>query len=134
MRVALDTNVLVSAFTTRGICADVLTVVLTEHQLVLGETILTELRRVLVKKMKMPVDVAEEADALLRRESVIVSTASPVEWDVRDPDDAQVLGEVIEALADVLVTGDRDLTELSGPTPVEILTPRGFWEKIHTRS
>jgi uncharacterized protein len=36
VRVALDTNVLVSAVATRGICADVLRVVLTEHELVVG--------------------------------------------------------------------------------------------------
>jgi putative PIN family toxin of toxin-antitoxin system len=134
LRVALDTNVLVSAFTTRGICADVLRVVLTEHQLVLGETILAELRGVLIEKMKVPVDVADEADALLRRESAVVSSGSPVEFEVRDPDDAQVLAEVIEALADVLVTGDRDLTEMESPAPIEILTPRGFWEKLHSKS
>jgi predicted nucleic acid-binding protein len=54
LRVFLDTNVLVSSFTTRGICADVVTVVVAEHQLVLGETVLVELTRVLAEKMKVP--------------------------------------------------------------------------------
>ena len=47
MRVFLDTNVLVSAFATRGLCADVLRLILAEHTLVTGEVVLRELRRAL---------------------------------------------------------------------------------------
>ncbi len=46
MRVYLDTNVVVSAVATRGLCADVLQAILAEHQLVVGEAMLRELRRV----------------------------------------------------------------------------------------
>tara|TARA_Y100000590_G_C15710915_1_gene1010249 strand:+ start:1307 stop:1432 length:126 start_codon:yes stop_codon:yes gene_type:complete len=41
MKVFLDTNVLVSAFATRGLCADVMRVILTEHELLIGEVVLT---------------------------------------------------------------------------------------------
>ena len=41
MRVLLDTNVLASAAATRGLCADVLRVVLAEHELVVCRQILT---------------------------------------------------------------------------------------------
>ena len=44
MRVCLDTNVLVAAFATRGLCADVLRTLVTKHDLVIGEVTLTELR------------------------------------------------------------------------------------------
>jgi predicted nucleic acid-binding protein len=47
LRGFLDTNVLVSAFATRGLCADVLRHVLTEHELLTGEVVLAELRRAL---------------------------------------------------------------------------------------
>ena len=53
MRVCLDTNVLVAAFATRGLCADVLRTVLAEHELVIGDVILDELRRVLSTKFKV---------------------------------------------------------------------------------
>jgi hypothetical protein len=36
VRVCLDTNVLVAAFATRGLCADVLRTVIAEHELVLA--------------------------------------------------------------------------------------------------
>ena len=51
MRVALDTNVLVAAFATRGLCADLVRVVLAEHELVFPPAVRTELRRVLAKKI-----------------------------------------------------------------------------------
>jgi len=37
VRVFLDTNVLASAFGTRGLCADVLHIILREHELITGE-------------------------------------------------------------------------------------------------
>ena len=43
MKVFLDTNVLVSGFTARGLCADVIRLVLAEHELITGEVILIEI-------------------------------------------------------------------------------------------
>ena len=134
MRVSLDTNVLISAFTTRGICADVFAVVVAEHQLVLGEKVLGEMSRVLREKMRMPTESVAEACAFLRQEAAVVSKGSGVVAEVRDPDDAEVLAEAVEGLADVLVTGDRDLLDISSQLPIEVLSPRGFWEKLHEAS
>ena len=53
MRVFLDTNVLVAAFATRGLCADVMRVVLAEHQ-VTGDVVLRELRKALARRIKLP--------------------------------------------------------------------------------
>ncbi len=41
MKVFLDTNVLVSAFTTRGLSADLFRLVVAEHELLTGEVNLT---------------------------------------------------------------------------------------------
>ena len=131
MRVCLDTNVLVSAFTTRGICEDVLNVVLAEHQLVLGEAVLAELRRVLDKKMRMQSELAEEAVAFLRREAIIVSSAPALPLELRDPDDVIVLSEAAAGLAELLVTGDRDILDVAETLPLPVVSPRGFWEKLH---
>ena len=122
---------LVSAFTTRGICEDVLNVVLAEHQLVLGEAVLAELRRVLSTKMRMQSELVEEAVAFLRREAIIVSSAPTLQLDLRDPDDVVVLSEAVAGLAEVVVTGDRDLLDVKEMLPLPVLSPRGFWEKLH---
>ena len=47
MRVFLDTNVLISAFAARGLCADLMRLLLAEHDVLTGEVNLTELRRVI---------------------------------------------------------------------------------------
>ena len=133
MRVFLDTNVLVSSFMTRGICADVVTVVVAEHQLVLGETVLAELTRVLSEKMKVSPPMIKEAESFLRQEGAVVSHGFEPDVDLRDPDDLPVLAEALEGLAEVLVTGDRDLLELAHNLPISILSPRGFWKRLQER-
>ena len=64
MRVFLDTNILVSTFATRGLCADVLRHVLSEHVLVMSEVVLRELRKALRVKLKLPAATVEEIASL----------------------------------------------------------------------
>jgi putative PIN family toxin of toxin-antitoxin system len=134
VRVALDTNVLVSALATRGLCADVLNLVLAEHELIVGETVLAELRRVLTERIRVPGKTVDEVVALLRQEGIVVKKAEPFPIKIRDKDDLVVLSEAIAGSAEALVTGDKDLLELSGELPLQILSPRGFWEQLRENS
>lgn len=127
MRVFLDTNVLVSAFATRGLCADVMRLVLTEHVLVTGEVVLKELRRVLGVRLKLPAAAVDAIEEFLRENDVVPKPGAPSEVEVRDPDDRWVLASAIEGRADVLVTGDGDLLALGSRAPLRIVDPRGFW-------
>jgi putative PIN family toxin of toxin-antitoxin system len=128
VRVFLDTNVLASAIATRGICHDILHVTLAEHQLVVGEAVLAELSRVLVRKFRVDADVAKEADAFLRREAEVVGKAPRLGLVLRDSDDVAVLEQAIAGGSDVLVSGDRDFLDFAPSSPVRILSPRGFWD------
>ena len=49
MRIFLDTNVLVSGLMGRGLCKDLLSLVVIEHSVVLGAPVRDELRGVLLK-------------------------------------------------------------------------------------
>ena len=51
MRVFLDTNVLVSAVATRGLCADVFREILSSHQLVVSAPLISELNKILHSKI-----------------------------------------------------------------------------------
>ncbi len=130
MKVALDTNVLVSAVATRGLCADILQVTLAEHELVLGEAVLTELGRVLRQKIRVPADTIQELDTFLREQAILVSEAPALPIKIRDPADRVVFAEAIAGEADGLVTGDRDLLDIAARAPIPILSPRGFWDLL----
>lgn len=132
MRVFLDTNVLVSALATRGICADVLQVVIAKHTLIASETVLGESRRVLRDKLDVPIATAESADVFLRRQGVVIERAPALGIEVRDPADVAVLEQAIAGEADMLVTGDRDLLEIDEGIPVRIVSPRGLWEALRS--
>ena len=129
MRIALDTNVIVSAVATRGLCADLLQVILAEHELVLGETVLAEVPRVLQRKLRAPPDIIDELGAYLRKQAAMVAVSTSPRAKGLDAADAAVLGEAVAGRADVLVTGDRDLLDLPKP-PLKIVSPRGLWDLL----
>ena len=126
MKVFLDTNVVVSAVATRGLCADLFQAILAEHELVLGETVLGELRTVLSRKMRVPRDTIQELEAHLRGHATVVKAATKRRIAGLDAADAAIIAEAVGARADVLVSGDQDLLKLADP-PVKIVSPRGLW-------
>jgi putative PIN family toxin of toxin-antitoxin system len=131
VRVFLDTNVLVAAFATRGLCADVFRLVLAEHELLVSATLIEELTGALTRKVRVPDPVVREIVAFLRAVGSTVEVAPkqpPIA--VRDPDDVVILGEALSGGADVLVTGDKDLLVLVQVGALRILDPRGFWELV----
>ena len=134
MRVFLDTNVLVSAVSTRGLCSDVMQICLAEHQIVVGQTVLEELERVLGSKLRLPPATVEEMDSFLRRRAVVIEAGPLLTMDLPDPTDIPVLSEACAGGAEVLVTGDRDLLELGSDAPLPILSPRDFWERLRSEA
>ena len=134
MKICLDTNVLVSAFATRGLAADVLRVVLAEHELLVSELILIEFRRALEKKMRAPADKIAFAEQVLRAQTMIPEAAALASPRVRDPADARVLASAVAGGADVLVTGDADLLTIAASSPIPILSPRELWEHLRGAS
>lgn len=130
MRIVLDTNVLVAAFATRGLCEDVLRTVLAEHELVVSEFVLAELERVLREKLKMPPARVRAVTGFVRQIALVVEPTDPPSWPENDPDDQWVVATAIAGGAELLVTGDRDLLDGAKEAPVEILNPREFWERL----
>ena len=133
MRVFLDTNVLVAAFATRGLCADVMRIVLAEHQLVTGEVVLSEFRKALGRRIRLPAATIEDILALLRDQEIVPKPRKPSELPIRDPDDRWILASAMAGHADVLVTGDRDLLDVADKAPLSVLDPRAFWDLLSKR-
>ena len=135
MKVFADTNVLVAAFATRGLCADVLRTILAEHELLLSHVVLAELVRVLAEKIGVPEETAEDIAAFLRSSASIAGEAAtrPPRVGLRDQDDEAILGAARAMGADVLVTGDKDLLEAPAVPGLRIVDPRGFWLLVSKR-
>lgn len=96
----------------------------------LSEYILDELRRVMPKlKHRHGLSAAEMADFidLLALQADIVVPAATNDPDLTDPFDQAILGTLISAKADYLVTGDKALLRLAAKYPV--LTPAEFWQQ-----
>lgn len=131
MRVFLDTNVLVAAFATRGLCADVFRLVLAERELLVSATLIEELSSALSRKIRAPDPIVREVVAFLRASAFFVEGGSrPPPVAVRDPDDVVILGEALAGGTDVLVTGDKALLVSGRVGALRILDPRGFWELV----
>jgi putative PIN family toxin of toxin-antitoxin system len=130
LKVFLDTNVLVAAFATRGLCADVLRVVLAEHELILGEVVLTEFRRILTRKLRVPDDRLSAAEAVFEGIPLVSKPKKPSTLKIRDNADRWILASAEAGGAEVLVTGDEDLLSVAGEAQIRSASPRAFWELL----
>lgn len=131
MRVLLDTNVLVAAFATRGLCQDLFRTVLADHTLLIGSTNLEEFRRVLDRKLRVEPGRVRKAVDFVRRNAEVTVPSGPAGWPERDPDDRSVVAAALEGRADALVTGDKGLIEAAEGRALSVLSPRQFWESLH---
>lgn len=130
MKVCLDSNVLVSAFATRGLAADVLRVVLAEHELLVPTVVLQEVERVLRDKFGVPPSTLAVARQVLESQTIVDRPGMPLDIAIRDPDDTWVLASAVAGGAELLITGDADLLAVATQSPIPVLSPRAFWERL----
>lgn len=135
MRVIIDANVAIAAVASRGLCEAVMEFCWNRHDIILGEAILENIHEKLIKKIKVVPSVADEYIHLLRRHSEVYEPVVVASGICHDPDDNAVLGLVPTSLAEVIITGDKDLLVLGQYEGAKILTPRQFWEynKLNTQ-
>ncbi len=134
MRVFFDTNVLIAAFATRGLCADLFAHVLLEHDLVVGEVVLTELRTKLRTKFKLPKKTIDDIEGQLRGGIVVTAPAEHLSLGISDPDDEWVVASAVAGGAEVFVTGDAAVLKIGKRAPLLILSPRGLWDLLRNQS
>jgi putative PIN family toxin of toxin-antitoxin system len=130
VKVFVDTNVLVAAVATRGLCADVFRAVLASHELVVSQQVLGEVRRVLRVKLGTRPGPVADFIRLLEQEAEVAPPARLPGIELNDRDDVPILGAAIAARAEVFVTGDRKLAELGTVEGMRVVSPRQFWEGL----
>jgi len=130
MRVFLDTNVIVSAVTTRGLCADVFRTVLAEHELVSSAKVLEEVRRILREKFAVPEALIGEYLELVEQDAIMAAPGEVPALSLTDAADVEIVAAAVAAGAQVLVTGDREMQDVKKVRQMRVLSPRAFWEAV----
>lgn len=137
LRVACDTNVLVSAFIAAGPPSRIVEKAIdSEFELVLLEPVMVELERVLRQKLGFDEGHWHEVDALLREIAVAVIPVPPYppEEVSGDRDDDLVLACASSADISVLASGDRKhLLPLGEHRGIRVLTPQALLAEIAGR-
>lgn len=130
MRVLFDTNVLVAAFLTEGLCWKLLIRAnRKEFSLFTCPYILTELKKTLSSKFDFSMPEVRKVASLIKEIAEVVEYEKQgikVEGVCRDEKDDAVLASALASKADYLVTGDMDLLTLKQYKAIKIISPRDF--------
>lgn len=130
MRIMLDTNVLISMllFPSNRL-NQMISTIWNNHQLVLSSYVVDELKAVTARKFPLKISVIDQLLAQMNFE--LIYTPSVMEiglFEIRDMKDYPVLYTAIIDGIDILITGDKDFSDIEIDKP-EILTPNEFVEK-----
>ena len=128
MRLVLDTNVLIAAFISHGVCNELLEHCVINHDVVLSQFIIDELKTKLTTKFKFTTRDASSVASLLKSRCSVVRTQalpSPVS---RDPDDDNIIATALAGSCDCIITGDKDLLVLKKTGDTLIVSPTHFWQ------
>jgi putative PIN family toxin of toxin-antitoxin system len=127
MKAVFDTNVLVAAFVTEGVCGKLLGRARRKQlDLAISPVIFKEFENVLLKKFRASKEQTRVASRLISKAAQIVNPTLRVPGICRDPDDDPILYCALSVGANYLVTGDFDLLELNKFHGISILTPGAF--------
>jgi uncharacterized protein len=130
MRVVLDTNVIIAAFASRGLCSEVFEVCLSGHSVITSEFILSEVREKLFQKIRLPQAIVRNIITYLRDTSEIVRPEPINEIVCRDKDDNIIIGTALGGKVKLIITGDEDLLSLKHYKGIKMVTPREFWNLL----
>ena len=130
MKVVLDTNILVSAFAIGGKPALILDLVVDgEIECATSERLMGELTRILGDKLGFDSRQLDEIGSIIRTTFTVLESPVNPPAISRDPDDDHVLEVAKVALADFIVSGDKDLLVLGKYLDIPIVTSAVFLER-----
>jgi uncharacterized protein len=127
MIVALDTNVWIAAFISRGVCDQLVEYLVAHHQIVTSPNILDEFAEKMTGKFSMSQHDVNDALELISNHSLVVVPGPLSKPISRDPDDDWILATAVVGGCHCLITGDKDLLTLETYEGIPIFRPAAFW-------
>jgi uncharacterized protein len=130
VRVALDTNVVVAAFATRGLCSDLFLALVAQHEVIIPEPAIAEIERAFAAKLRFPRNQIAQIVAYLRD---VAQISKPVSHSVvakADREDAAIVSSAAQAGAEAFVTGDQKVLAAGKIESMAMLSPRAMWERL----
>lgn len=131
MKVFPDTNVLAAAIATRGLCSELLEIIIHDHELLTCQAVLDELERVLAEKLRLPPPVVAGFLGLVGAEGTTIKPPREIpSIRIQDAGDIPILACAIAGKADVFVTGDKELLDLRKVEGLVVMSPRELWFQL----
>ena len=128
MKIILDTNIIIAAFSSHGLCSLIFELSLDKYDIIISNHILNELEKNFSKKIKLPLERITEIIDYLKLNCSLGDYQKFNTQICRDKDDDEILALGKFSNAKYIVTGDKDLLILEKYENIKIITPRRFWE------
>ena len=127
MRIMLDTNILISAIVLNSPTLNkMINKIASDYKLVLSSYVINELKEVVARKFESKMKFLDEFFTAFPFELVYTPDIIEKElFEIRDELDYPVLYTAIVENVDILITGDKDFTDVKIERP-EILAPADF--------
>ncbi len=133
MRVFVDSNVVVSSFTSNGLSRRLLDLLVAEHEIILSPQVFEESRRIITKKFVVNTGDLDEFFRALLESSELSLPPYEKRIEVRDPDDVDILAAALKSGAAYLVTGDKDLLDVDTHGEIAIVRPRELFDLLNLK-
>lgn len=135
MRILPDTNVLLSAFFGRGLCADLIQQLIEspDHEILIGEPVMREFVRIARAKFRVAdADLAYAFEVCVRQTRVPKARRPypSIIAAISDPGDMPILACALAAKVDCFITGDKALLDLGKVEDMQIVSPRQAWQML----
>ena len=128
MIILLDTNVLISAIISHGVCFELFEYCIKNHKIIASNYIINEFIEKLDTKFKFTKNEIQEARNIVFEKIIIVEIENIICEKIKNQDDLPILGTAIARECDCIITGDKELQNIKKFKNIDIISPGEFWE------
>lgn len=131
VKIIIDTNIIISGIGFGGKPRKILQLILDNKiKAVISPILLAELEDVITKKFPKLANNFELINKKLRKKILVVKPKDSINVLKADPDDNKVLEAAVEGKCSYIVTGDKELLDLTSYKNIKIITADQFLDNL----